>query len=160
MAHAHRPVPYRFCPVCGGSLATRVVKPGDPPRLVCEACGYVLYLNPRIAAGAIVAVDGRVVLLRRAIDPEKGRWVFPGGFVDRGETVDGAAVRETREEVNLDVEVERLVGVYSYPGNEVVIVVYAARVTGGEATAGDECLELAFQSTREALADYLKVVAG
>jgi mutator protein MutT len=165
--HAHR-VTYRFCPVCGGPLAMRMLKAGEPPRLQCERCEFVLYLNPKVAAGAIIALDGRVVLLRRAVDPEKGKWVFPGGFVDRGETVHGAAVRETREEVNLDVEVTRLVGVYSYPGNEVAIVVYAARAVGGELCAGDECLEvrtfapdeipwgeLAFQSTREALTAWL-----
>jgi ADP-ribose pyrophosphatase YjhB (NUDIX family) len=165
---APSPVSYRFCPACGGALAARVVKPGDPPRLVCAVCGFVFYQSPKLAAGAIAALDGRLVLARRAIEPAHGLWVFPGGFVDRGETVEAAAAREALEEVNLAVEIGELVGVYSYPGNEVVVVVYAAHVVGGELRAADECLEvatfapqdvpwdaLAFPSTRAALEDYL-----
>jgi mutator protein MutT len=165
---ARSPVSYRFCPVCGGALAARAVKPGGPARLVCAACGFVFYQNPKLAAGVIAALDGRIVLARRAIDPAHGKWVFPGGFVDLGETVEGAAAREAQEEVNLAVDVGELVGVYSYPGNEVVLVVYAARIVGGELRAADECLEvatfapqdvpwdaLAFPSTRAALEDYV-----
>jgi len=160
--------PYRYCPPCGAPLTARVLKAGEPARLLCEACGFVFYLNPKVAACAIPSRDGEVVLLRRGIEPQIGKWVFPGGFVDRGETVQDAAVRETREEVNLAVEIDGLVGVYSYPGNEVVVVVYAARIVGGELRACDECLEvatfapeaipwadLAFESTREALAVYV-----
>ena len=163
------PAAYRFCPPCGGALTTRVIKPSEPARLVCDACGFVLYLNPKLAACAITTLGGEVVLLRRGIEPQRGKWVFPGGFVDRGETAAEAAVRETREEVQLEVEVEGLLGVYSYPGNEVVVVVYATRPVGGTLAAGDECLEartfaldqipwdeLAFQSTREALVEYVR----
>jgi ADP-ribose pyrophosphatase YjhB (NUDIX family) len=162
------PVSYHFCPTCGGSLALRGLKPGEPDRLVCQACSFVFYQNPKLAACAITTVGDRVVLLRRAIEPQRGKWVFPGGFVDRGETVAAAAVRETREEICLAVEVEDLVGVFSYPGNDVVVVVYAARLVSGQPAVGDECLEvrtfapdeipwdeLAFPSTREALALYL-----
>jgi mutator protein MutT len=159
---------YQFCPICGGALVGRVVKHGDPMRLVCASCGFVFYQDPKLAAGAIVVLDGRIVLARRAIEPALGKWVFPGGFVDRGETVEEAAARETREEVNVAVEIGELVGVYSYPGNEVVLVVYTAHVVGGELRAADECLEvatfapreipwdvLAFPSTRAALEDYV-----
>jgi ADP-ribose pyrophosphatase YjhB (NUDIX family) len=160
---------YRFCPRCGGPLASRLVKPGEPARLVCEVCGFVLYLNPKVAAGAITTIDGEIVLLRRAIEPERGKWVFPGGFVDRGETPADAAVRETLEEVNLAVELDGLLGVYAYPGNEVVVVAYSARVVGGQLCARDECLEvrtfapaaipwdeLAFRTTRDAIAEYVQ----
>ena len=163
------PAAYRFCPPCGGALATRVIKPGEPARLVCDVCGFVLYLNPKLAACAITTLGGEVVLLRRGIEPQRGKWVFPGGFVDRGETAAEAAVRETREEVHLEVEVEDLLGVFSYPGNEVVVVVYATKPVGGRLEAGDECLEartfaldeipwhdLAFRSTRDALVQYVR----
>jgi ADP-ribose pyrophosphatase YjhB (NUDIX family) len=166
-------VAYRFCPCCGGSLSSRSLKAGEPDRLVCGACGFVFYLNPKVAACAICAVGGRVVLLRRSIEPQYGKWVFPGGFVDRGETMTAAAARETREEVGLDVEIGALVGVYSYPGNEVVVVVYEATVVGGKPAIGDECLEvrafepeaipwddLAFDSTREALRAYVQRLLG
>lgn len=162
-------IAYRFCPPCGGPLATRVVKPAEPARLVCEACGFVFYLGPKVAASAITTIGREIVLLRRAIEPALGKWVVPGGFVDRGETPADAAVRETLEEVNLAVEVDGLVGVYAYPGNEVVVVFYSARVLGGDLRAGDECMEvrtfapaaipwdeLAFRSTREALETYLQ----
>jgi ADP-ribose pyrophosphatase YjhB (NUDIX family) len=151
-------------------LSSRVIKEGEPARLVCDdgACAFVFYLNPKIAACTISAVRGRIVLARRAIEPERGKWVIPGGFVDRGETLEAAAARETREEVQLDVEIGGIVGVYSYPGNEVVVIVFEATVVGGEVCVGDECLEartfapdeipwddLAFESTRRALSTYL-----
>lgn len=160
---------FRFCPRCGGALASRLLKEGEPQRLVCSACGFVFYQNPKVAACTICLVDGGIVLLRRTIDPERGKWVFPGGFVDRGESVQAAAVRETREEVNLRVTVTGILDAYSLGSHEVVVVVYAADVVGGELSAGDECdevrafppealpwNELAFESTRAALRDYLR----
>ena len=79
---------FRFCPSCGGSLATRSLKSGDPDRLVCERCGFVFYLDPKVAVGTIIAdAEGRIVLVKRAIEPGYGKWVFPGGYVDRGELV-------------------------------------------------------------------------
>src|SRR5688500_8530057 len=106
--------PYRFCPRCGASLAARLVKTGEPERLGCGGCRFLFYLDPTVAGGTIPRVSGEIVLMRRGIEPQHGKWVFPGGFVHRGETVEGAAVRETREEVSLDVEIQDLVGVYSY----------------------------------------------
>jgi 8-oxo-dGTP diphosphatase len=167
--HPHDPPPYRYCPVCGGELESRVLKATDPMRLVCTTCGFVFYLDPKLAVGAIVTDDdGRIVLVRRAIEPGYGKWVFPGGYVDRGEEVQLAAVREAREETGLDIRIERLLNVYSYPGRAPVIVVYTARVTGGCLACDEEGLEakffenaaipwdqLAFRSTREALAEFL-----
>src|SRR5688572_3910119 len=94
---------YRFCPRCGGALEARLLKDSEPARLVCTGCEFVFYLDPKVAACTICMVDGGIVLLRRGIEPQYGKWVFPGGFVDRGEIVSDAAVRETREEVNLRV---------------------------------------------------------
>ena len=160
---------YRFCPRCGGPLEQRLLKEGEPSRLVCQECGFVFYLNPKVAACAICMVDGGIVLLRRTIEPQAGKWVFPGGFVDRGEAVPAAAVRETREEANLRVSLTGILDAYSFPGSEVVVIVYAADVVGGTLSAGDECDEartfppeavpwedLAFQSTRAALRDYIR----
>jgi ADP-ribose pyrophosphatase YjhB (NUDIX family) len=128
-----------------------------------------VYLDPKVAVGTIVSHDGGLVLLRRGIEPGYGKWVFPGGFVDRGETLEEAAARETLEEVGLEVATDGLLGAYSYREFPVVVVVYAARVTGGRLMAGDEALEaktfavdslpwddLAFASTKQALADYVK----
>lgn len=161
---------YRFCPKCGAPLEKRRLKEFEPERLVCGRCGFVLYLNPKVAAGTVVEYQGGIVLLRREIDPRAGYWVYPGGFVDRGETVESAACRETREEVGLDVEVTRHLGTYSFTDSEVVVVTYAARWISGVPTVGDESLEvatfapheipwgdLAFPSTRLALIDYLRL---
>lgn len=159
---------FRFCPVCGGGLEARRFKPTEPERLVCTACGFVLYLDPKIAVGTIID-DGEsgIVLVRRAIEPGYGKWVFPGGYVDRGEDVLEAAVREAREESGLDVRLEGLVNIYSYPRHTPILIVYAAAMTGGSMCVDEECLEarvfnrseipwdeLAFRSTREAIADY------
>lgn len=160
---------YRFCARCGGALSSRVLKQSEPERLVCRACGFVFFLNPKVAAGTLFELEGKLVLLRRAIEPEYGKWVFPGGFVDRGETVIDAAIRETREEAGVEVRVRELVDVYSYAGSPVVVVVYAAEVVSGEPRAADESLELqafspkeipweelAFPSTRDALREYTR----
>jgi ADP-ribose pyrophosphatase YjhB (NUDIX family) len=160
---------YRYCPRCGGALESRLLKASEPHRLVCTACGFVFYLDPKIAVGTIIrSPSDRIVLVRRAIDPGYGKWVFPGGYVDRGEPLTVAAVREAREECGLDVRIDGLVNIYSYPGRAPVIVVYAATAVGGVLAAEDECLEtgeftpdripwneLAFRSTLEGLQDYL-----
>jgi ADP-ribose pyrophosphatase YjhB (NUDIX family) len=169
MSHAHGADGYRFCPRCGGGLEARLLKDSEPTRLVCAGCEFVFYLDPKVAACTICMVDGGIVLLRRGIEPQYGKWVFPGGFVDRGELVTDAAVRETREEVNLRVGITGILDAYSFPGSEVVVIVYAAEVLGGTPEAGDETLEvrvfppeelpwdeLAFESTRAALRDYLR----
>src|SRR3954468_4236594 len=170
MLHPHDDThAYRFCPRCGGPLERRLLKATEPERLVCTACGFVFYLDPKIAVGTIIeSQPGRIVLVRRAIEPGYGQWVFPGGYVDRGEPLPDAAIREAREECGLDVRLDGLVNIYSYPGRTPVIVVYAATPTGGSLAIDDECLEsaafdsatipwdqLAFRSTQEALRDYL-----
>jgi ADP-ribose pyrophosphatase YjhB (NUDIX family) len=95
-----------------------------------------------VAAGVVVTLSGEIVLLRRAIEPSLGKWVFPGGYVNRGEPTEDAAVREAAEEVGLDVAIGRLVGVYSYRDVPVVLVVYGGRVVGGRLHGNDETLEV------------------
>ena len=161
---------YQFCPRCGGTLERRLLKSTEPERSVCTRCGFVFYIDPKIAVGTIIrTASERLVLVRRAIEPGYGKWVFPGGYVDRGETLTSAATREAREECGLDVRLDSLVNIYSYPGRAPVIVVYAATAIGGTLCIDDECLEaaevestaipwdeLAFRSTQEGLRDYLR----
>ena len=160
---------YRFCPRCGGALERRQLKTSEPERPVCTRCGFVFYIDPKIAVGTIIRTDSdRLVLVRRAIDPGYGKWVFPGGYVDRGETLVAAAIREAREECGLEIRIDRLLNVYSYPGRAPVVVVFTASVVGGCLGCDDESLEaryfdssdipwaeLAFRSTREALREFL-----
>jgi ADP-ribose pyrophosphatase YjhB (NUDIX family) len=159
---------YRFCPMCGAGLGQRLLKTGEPERLVCDGCEFVFYLDPKVAAGALVTVEGRLILLRRAIEPRYGMWVFPGGYVDRGEHPEQAAVREAREEAGIEVAVRGLQGVYHEPpGSPVVLIVYQAELISGTPAAADESLELglfspneipwadlAFPTTRAALKDF------
>ena len=113
--------------------------------------------------------DHRIVMVRRAIEPGYGKWVFPGGYVDRGEEITLAAIREAREEAGIEIAIDHLINVYSYAGRTPIIVVYAARYLSGELVVDDEGLEarafepqeipweeLAFRSTHDALRDYLK----
>ena len=160
---------YQFCPRCGGALERRLLKATEPERPVCARCGFVFYIDPKIAVGTIIdAGAGKLVLVRRAIEPGYGKWVFPGGYVDRGELLTAAAIREAREECGLDVRLDGLVNVYSYAGRAPIIIVYAATAIGGTLCTDEECLEsaeltpaaipwdeLAFRSTHEGLRDYL-----
>ena len=151
----------RFCPRCG-----RTAEVEFPQRIACTHCGYEAYYNPKPVAGAIpVDEQGRVVLLRRGFDPRRGLWTFPGGFVELGESVEEAAVRETAEELDMAIQVRRLVGVYSRREERVVLIVFLAHAVGPPRTspeavevrafAVDELPwdELAFWSTERALRD-------
>lgn len=126
--------------------------------------------TPKLVVDVVIPTEEGVILIRRGSDPYKGMWALPGGFVEVGETVENAAVRETKEETNLDVELERLVGVYSDPDRDPrghnVSVTFLARITHGEpraATDADEVsmldpsdVELAFdhrQIIEDALGD-------
>lgn len=157
----------RFCPLCAASLVREAVPPDQREQAVCPRCRFIFFLNPKLVAGTIPERDGGILLTRRTINPGRGLWTFPGGFVDFGETVTDAALRETYEETGLTVELIGLLNVYSYPGAP-VIVVYRARVTGGALTpcAENDALEwmkpaqipwadLAFPSTREALREWV-----
>ena len=161
------PLTMRFCPLCAAALSRAPVPPDQREQAVCPVCKFVFYLNPKVVAGTIPEQDGRVLLTRRSINPGHGLWTFPGGFVDFGESVTDAAVRETFEETGLKVELTGLHNVYSYPAAP-VIVVYRASVVGGTLTTCDEndCLEwvaaddipwdgLAFPSTRQALREWV-----
>lgn len=173
MEHKHSHWPQeslmKFCPQCAGSLAKKPVAPEFKLQLVCEACAFIFYLNPKVVACAIPQCNGKAVLLRRNIEPSFGKWTFPGGFVDLGETVQQAAVREAKEETNLDIEITSLLDVYSYPDVPIVIIVYLANVIDGQMKPGVEAQEvllfspeeipwegLAFQSTKDALTTWIK----
>jgi len=129
--------PARFCQSCGGYLVERYLPGEGRPRLRCELCGHIHYLNPRVVAAAIVEHGGRVLLQQRAIEPRAGFWTFPGGFLEMGETPEQCAVRETREEAGIDVALVGLHGVYARPDVGIVIVVYRATSASSAAFAAD-----------------------
>jgi ADP-ribose pyrophosphatase YjhB (NUDIX family) len=136
--------------------------------LRCESCGYRAIFSPEPVAAAIPRDEhGRIWLLRRTLHEGAGRWTFPGGFVELGESIQDAARRETREELEIDIELGELVGVYSRSSERTVLVVFHARAVGSprETAEASEVHafapgdlpwnEMAFWSTEQALRDAL-----
>lgn len=120
-----------FCFRCGTPLVARLQE--DRERPTCPACGFIHYLDPKVAVAVIISdTSSRVLLGKRRIDPGSGLWSFPAGYVNRGEVLEEAALREVREEVAVAVHLAGLVGVYSEPGSAVVLVVYAGQIQAGE----------------------------
>ena len=153
----------KFCPSCAAVLETKEVFGHDRP--VCPGCGRIIFYDPKVAVICIVPRDGKVLMIRRGTDIGYGLWGLPGGYVDRSEVVESAAVREVREETGLEIEVGHLIGLFSEAGNPVVVAAYAARESGGTLEAGPEALEvgffdvdrlpdLAFPRDREVLAQW------
>lgn len=160
---------YRFCPACGSRLEPRRLRPDEPERLVCAACGGVVYLDPKVVTCVVLEIDGKILLMRRKRPDDSERWLLPGGYVDEGEQVEHAAIREIWEETCLKISLDGLVGVFSYCGWPPVIIVYSARLDAAEPEAGEETEaldlfapadipwdQLAFPSTRDALRAYLQ----
>lgn len=154
----------RFCPRCAQPAEVTF-----PRELRCDACGYHALWSPEPVAAAIPRDDeGRIWLLRRTLHEGAGRWTFPGGYVELGESVEDAAVRETREELEIEIELGSLVGVYSRADTRSVLVVFNARAIGiaRETAEASEVRafapaelpwdELAFWSTEQALRDALR----
>jgi 8-oxo-dGTP diphosphatase len=164
---------YTYCARCGGELRFGPVPDEERPRLQCDSCGFVAYVNPRMVVTTLpVTDDGRVVLLRRGIEPGYGLWAQPGGFLEVDETALQGAVRETVEETGLIVEPTRIVGIYSRPQAAVVVAAWEARIVGGERTTGLEAIQIAdfgpaeipwpqvaFNTSTWALRDWVRSVA-
>jgi ADP-ribose pyrophosphatase YjhB (NUDIX family)/ribosomal protein S27AE len=150
-----------YCPRCGTAIAA----PAGDDRPTCADCGYVAYADPKVATGVLVSRpldsageapsnsknqnqpnDLELLLVRRNHEPALGRWAFPSGYVDAGEVVEAAAIREVFEETGVTVALDQLIGVYSEAGNIVVFVAYAGHLVSGEAAAGDEAFEVGWFS--------------
>lgn len=144
-------------------METRLV--GDRPRRRCVDCGFVFYTDPKVGVGVMVVEDDRLLLVRRSMEPGRGKWSIPAGYVDHGEDPAAAAAREAHEETGLVVRVTGLVGVYHNPpgeGGASIFILYRAERIGGDLCAGDDAdeaaffaldalPELAFASTRAAI---------
>lgn len=133
----------RHCTRCGSELVFGSVEGEDRHRLACTSCGFVSYVNPRLVVTTIpVNGAGEVVLLRRGIEPGRGWWAQPGGFLEVDETVTEAARRETLEETGLIVEPGEIVGLYSRLEAAVVVIAFEARIVGGAYRLNAEALEI------------------
>jgi ADP-ribose pyrophosphatase YjhB (NUDIX family) len=132
-----------YCTRCGDRLVFGPVEGEERERLVCHACGFIAYVNPRLVVTTLPVTDeGEIVLLRRGIDPGYGQWAQPGGFLEIDETANEGAVRETFEETGLIVEPGEIVGLYTRPQAAIVVVCFEARVSGGAPRLSPEALEI------------------
>ena len=159
-----------YCSRCGSQLAFGPIEGEDRDRLGCPTCGHIAYVNPRLVVTTLPVTEaGEVILLRRGIEPGRGRWAQPGGFLEVDETVAEGAVRETLEETGLVVDPGEIVGLYTRLEAAVVVLVFEARVRGGEPRLNPEALEIqafapeqipwpgiAFKTTYWALRDWLE----
>jgi ADP-ribose pyrophosphatase YjhB (NUDIX family) len=155
--------PVNFCQVCGHAMTDRFTY--GKTRRVCPECGYVHFSDPKVAAVVFIEQDHRVLLVRRAMNPERGKWALPAGYIDDGEDPRDAAIREVGEETGLTIEITRLIDVQSGPNlhGASIVIIFAGRVWDGVArplddvdavlwvAAGDPLPELAFESTRRML---------
>lgn len=139
---------FRYCPHCGTTLEE--AKESGTLRMRCSGCGFIQYLNPSPAAGILVRDnEGRVLLVRRKIEPFEGLWTMPAGFVEYGEEVSETAVRELEEETGLIIEIDSIHAVESCrddPRGDTVVVMYEGHVQGGKLEAGDDAGEVGFFS--------------
>lgn len=154
----------QYCPQCGGTeFERRIPKRDDHERLCCTQCGWVHYVGPALAAAAILENEGRICLVRRAWEPGKGLWTFPGGFVDLEENPVEAARREVEEETGYVAEIGDLLGCYRSmgpKGKRVVVVVYSARLVGEKGTASEEVEKVAWFPRDEIPWDAFAFPAG
>lgn len=135
------------------------------PRRVCVACGFIYFAEPKVGVGVAVIDQEKLMLVRRRMNPGRGKWSLPGGYLDRGEDPQQTAVREALEETGLEVEIDGLIDVYHNPpseGGASVFILYHAKLMGGNPQAGDdadavgffgldELPEIAFASTLDAI---------
>ncbi|MBV8880198.1 MAG: NUDIX hydrolase [Planctomycetaceae bacterium] len=163
----------KFCSRCGAPMSKSIPPTDSKLRHVCTKCAFIHYLDPKVACGTIPEIDGKIALIERGIEPRRGFWSFPCGFMEIDETTEQAAMRETKEETGLDVALTGHLGTYSYPdnfyGGAIVVVVYRAKVLGGTLKAADDCSDaklitpsevpwdqLAFKSSISAIQDWLR----
>lgn len=159
----------KFCSACGTSTTDRIPDGDNRLRAVCDACGHIQYLNPKIVAGCLPVWGDRILICKRAIEPRYGTWTLPAGFMENGESVAEGAAREAMEEANARVEITDLYTVYSIPHISQVYMMFLAKLLDPDVSAGTESLEvklvtedeipwdqLAFTMVRRTLRHYLE----
>ncbi len=132
----------KFCPSCATALSTKEAFGQERP--VCPECGRIIFYDPKVAVICVVPRHDKVLMIRRGTDQGYGLWGLPGGYVDRGEIVEQAAIREVWEETGLKVELGKLIGLFSESGNPVIVAVFAASEIGGKLEPGPEALDVGF----------------
>lgn len=111
-------------------------------RMVCDDCGWVHYVNPKVVVGAVIGHDGKILLCRRAIEPRRGFWTIPAGYMEEHETSEAGAAREAREEACAEIAIDALLAVYNIPRISQVQLIYRATLASPGFSAGPESLEV------------------
>jgi len=130
---------YKFCPTCAAELNWKMIETRN--YLCCPKCDFVFWNNPKPVTSAVIVKDNKVLMIKRNRDPLKGYWVLPGGYIDYEEKPEEAVIRETKEETNLDIKPEKLVGVYRInndPTGVNIDIIYLASIVSGELKINDE----------------------
>ncbi|WP_339514657.1 NUDIX hydrolase [Pseudomonas sp. RL_15y_Pfl2_60] len=133
----------KFCSQCGNPVSHRIPEGDSRLRFVCELCSTIHYENPRIVAGCIPVWNQQILLCRRAIEPRRGFWTLPAGFMENGETIEQAAARETAEEACARVHDLALYNLIDLPHINQVHVFFRAELTDLDFAVGAESLEVA-----------------
>jgi ADP-ribose pyrophosphatase YjhB (NUDIX family) len=131
----------KFCNQCGSTVDFLIPEGDNMPRHVCNQCGMIHYQNPKLVAGCIPEWQDRILLCRRAIEPRYGLWTIPAGFMENGETLEEAAIRETNEEACAEVELQGLYSVFSLPHVSQVYAIFRAHLVNGDFAPGSESLD-------------------
>jgi ADP-ribose pyrophosphatase YjhB (NUDIX family) len=122
---------------------SRLVPDGDNrPRLVCGTCGFVSYENPKVVVGSVCTWGDRILLCRRAIEPRKGYWTLPAGYLEVHESSGDGAAREAWEEACARIEIDAVLAVYNVPRISQVQIIYRARLLSPDVAAGPESAEV------------------
>ena len=132
----------RFCSDCGSPNKRSTPEGDSHERDVCTDCGKIHYINPKVVVGAVCTWEDKILLCRRAIDPRKGYWTVPAGFMETGESTEQGAIRETLEEANAQIEITDLIAIYNIVRLSQVQIFYRARMITPDFAAGIETLEL------------------
>lgn len=156
-----------YCSGCGARVSKRVPDGDDRPRYVCDSCNTIHYQNPRIVVGTIPTTGDQVLLCRRAIEPRRGFWTVPAGYMENGETTLQGAVRETWEEARAKVDDPTLYRLFDLPHINQVYIFYRGELAAGGFAPGPESLEvelfteqnlpwdeIAFPVVKESLLEY------
>jgi ADP-ribose pyrophosphatase YjhB (NUDIX family) len=159
----------KFCCMCGSGVTHRIPEGDSLPRAVCDGCGHIEYVNPKIVVGCLPVYGDRILMCKRAIEPRHGLWTLPAGFMEVNESASEGAAREALEEANAKVEIDDLYTVYSIPHISQVYMMFLARLVDPDVSPGVESLEvrlvtedeipwdqLAFQMVRRTLTHFLE----
>ncbi|MFZ5515679.1 MAG: NUDIX domain-containing protein [Candidatus Zhuqueibacterota bacterium] len=143
---------FKFCPRCGDRLMTKYIENEDTERLVCRGCQFIFYINPTPAVAVILVQDEKILLVKRKYEPRKDEWTLPAGFMEYNELAEQTALREAKEETNLDIAIDGFFGVYpgfDDPRVHVVLIVFRGKILRGQARPGDDASEIGFFSFNE-----------